>query len=84
MEPTDPDDVVRRGWDLYRRRIRHEVEPEHEGRFLVLDVDSGRYVVADHEVEALDRACEQMPTGTLYLVGVGRRTAHRIGRSACV
>jgi hypothetical protein len=84
MEATNPDDVARRGWDLYRRRIRHEVEPEHEGRFLVVDVNTGRYVVADDEVEALDQAREQMPTGTFYLVRVGRRTAHRIGRSVCL
>jgi hypothetical protein len=82
MKPTDPNDIAQRGWDLYEQRIRAEVEPEHEGRFLVVDVHSGRYVVADEELEAFDRARELMPDGTFYLVRVGRRTAHRIGRRA--
>jgi hypothetical protein len=82
MRATDPDDVAQRGWDLYVRRIRAEVEPEHEGRFLVVDVRNGRYVVADEELGAFDRARELMPDGTLFLVRVGRRTAHRIGRRA--
>ena len=82
MKRLGSDDVARRGWSLYEQQIRPEVEPEHEGRFLVLDVDSGRYVVADDELEALDRAREEMPAGVFYLVRVGRRAAHRLGGRA--
>jgi hypothetical protein len=80
MDATGPDDVSRRGWRLYQERIQSEVEPEHNGRFLVVDVDSGDYVLADDELSAFDRAREQLPDGAFYLVRVGRRAAHRIGR----
>jgi hypothetical protein len=80
VEPLESAEIVRRGWALYDARIRSEVEAEHDGRFLVIDVDSGRYVLADEELEAFDRARETMPGGTFYLMRVGRRAAHRIGR----
>lgn len=57
-----------------------DVEPQHAGRFVVVDVDTGRYAVADQELDAFQQAREQMPDGTFYLVRVGQRAAHRMGR----
>lgn len=71
--------VARRGRELYEASIRAEVEPEHEGRFLVVDVESGAYALADEELEAFSQAREKAPEGTLFLMRVGHRAAHRIG-----
>jgi hypothetical protein len=79
MERYDAQEVSRRGRELYERRIRAQVEPEHEGRFLVVDVESGKYALADDELEAFDRASAQTPEGVLYLIRVGQPAAHRIG-----
>lgn len=74
VEPFESAEIVRRGWALYDARIRSEVEAEHDGRFLVIDVDSGRYVLADEELEAFDRAREEMPSSPSgAAVGVVRR-----------
>ena len=82
MEPNVAQEVARRGKEIYEREIRAEVEPEQEGRFLVIDVKSGSYALADDELEAFDRAREQTPEGLLYLVRVGHRAAHRVGANA--
>ena len=58
------------------------MEPEHEGRFLVVDVESGGYVLADDELEAFDLARKEHPEGVLYLLRVGHRAAHHIGGGA--
>jgi hypothetical protein len=79
MERSMAQEVARRGREIYDREIRAEVEPEQEGRFLVIDVKSGRYALADDELEAFDRAREDTPDGVLYLVRVGHRAAHRVG-----
>ncbi len=79
MERYSAQEVARRGRELYGWRIRPEVEPEHEGRFLVLDVESGEYALADEELEAFDRARAKAPEGVLYLIRVGKPAAHRIG-----
>ena len=79
MEPYTAQKIAQRGKELYERRTRASVEPEHEGRFLVVDVESGGYALADDELEAFDRAREEHPEGVLYLLRVGHRAAHRIG-----
>lgn len=79
MELYTAQEVARRGKELYERRIRSEVEPEHEGRFLVVDVIGGEYALADDELEAFDRAREKSPEGVLYLIRVGQPVAHRMG-----
>jgi hypothetical protein len=82
MERSVAQEVARRGKKLYEQGIRAKVEPEHEGRFLVVDVESGNYALADDELEAFDRAREETPDGLLYLIRVGRQAAHRVGLAA--
>lgn len=79
MDNYTPQEVARRGREIYEQRIRSEIEPEHEGRFLAVDVESGEYALADDELEAFDRAREKKPEGVLYLLRVGHPAAHRIG-----
>ena len=81
MERRRVQEVARRGKEIYERDIRAKVESEQEGRFLVIDVKSGSYALADDELEAFDRAREEAPDGLLYLVRVGHRAAHRLGAS---
>jgi hypothetical protein len=56
------EEVVRRGREIYEREIRAKVEPEHDGEFVVVDVDSGSYEVSESDVEASDRALQKTPT----------------------
>lgn len=72
-------EASRRAREIYERDIRPRVEPEHQGRFLVVDVESGQYALADDELEAFDRARAKVPDGVLHLLRVGHRAAHRIG-----
>lgn len=80
MSEVDAAEIARRGWDVYEGEVNPDVEPQHAGRFVVVDVDTGRYTVADQELDAFQQAQEQMPEGTFYLVRVGQRAAHRMGR----
>jgi hypothetical protein len=82
MERTSAQEIAQRGRKLYEERIRPRVEPEHDGRFLVVDVNSGEYALADDELEAFARAREKAPEGVLFLIRVGHRAAHRIGAAS--
>ncbi len=79
MERHTAQEIARRGRELYERDIRLKVEPQHEGRFLIVDVESGAYSLADDELEAFDQAEAKSPNGLFYLMRVGRRAAHRVG-----
>ncbi len=73
------EDIARRGQELYEQKIRQVVEPEHEGRFLVVDVESGDYEVADDDLTASDKLLERRPGAMLYGLRVGRGYAYRLG-----
>lgn len=71
--------IAVRGQALYERAIRQDVEPQHTGKFLVLDVDTGDYEIDTNEVAAFDRAIARNPSGSRYLVRIGHAAAHRLG-----
>ena len=79
MNGRSTQSVAQRGREIYEANIRADVEPEHEGRFLAVDVESGQYALADEELEAFAQVREKAPEGTLFLIRVGYRAAHRIG-----
>ncbi len=76
------DEIARRGREIYERDVRAEVEREHDGEFLVVDVATGDYAVGQDEDEVFVRAEAKDPEGLFYLMRVGRPAAHRIGGSA--
>jgi hypothetical protein len=78
MRPTT-EEVARRGQELYGRNIRQKVEPEQIGRFLVVDIESGDYEVADDDLSASDRMLARRPEAKLYGLRVGRDYAYRLG-----
>jgi hypothetical protein len=73
------EEVARRGREIYARRIRHEVEPEHEGRFVVVDVTTGAWEIAEDDLVASDRALAKNPDAVLYFARVGHPAAYRLG-----
>lgn len=89
MEPERPkkyaaDEVARRAKELYERRIRESVEPEQAGRYLVVDVESGDYEIADEALAATRALRARKPSATTYLIRVGRTAAFRIGGRSLV
>ena len=76
------EEVARRGQEIYERKIRQEVEPEQIGRFLVVDIESGDYEVADDDLSASARMLARRPDARLYELRVGRDYAYRLGGRA--
>lgn len=73
------EETVRRGEEIYERDIKAEVEADHTGEFVVIDVHTGNYELSPDEAEAFNRAEEKYPDGFFYLKRVGHRAAHRRG-----
>ena len=55
------EETARLGKELYEREIRRQVEADHHGEIVAIDVDSGGWVVGDGEIAALDRLREMHP-----------------------
>lgn len=76
------EEIARQGREIYEREIRREVESDHDGEFLVVDITTGRFSMGQDSEEAFERAEEENPDGVFYLMRVGRKAAHRIGSGA--
>lgn len=72
-------EVARRGQQIYDKRIRADVEEEHRGKFLVVDVRTGEYEMDEDDSVAFDRALEKNPKAILYGIRIGEPAAYRLG-----
>jgi hypothetical protein len=76
------DEIVERGQALYDQKIRAKVEPQHNGKFMVLDIETGEFEIDADSVAALERAEAKHPDPALFLLRVGFPTAVTLG--ACL
>lgn len=77
--PKDPEEFARRAEDYYARALRAKLEPQHVGKYLVLDVDTGDYELDADEVAALQRAEAKHPDRIFYILRVGYRASVGFG-----
>ncbi|HWS89554.1 MAG TPA: hypothetical protein VN282_21460 [Pyrinomonadaceae bacterium] len=73
------EDVIARGKRIYDERLRGELEPDHTGRYVAVEPDTGRYFLGDTSADAVGAAHDAMPGSRFYLARVGYDAAHSIG-----
>ena len=55
------EETVRLGKDIYERVIRPQVEAEHHGEIVAIDVDSGSWAIGDNVRTAAERLRARLP-----------------------
>ena len=75
------EEIGSRGEDIYQKQIRDKVDPKHKGMFLVLDIGTGDYEIADEDLEATKRLLAKNPKAMTYGVRIGYPATHGIGFS---
>lgn len=75
----EAEEIARRGEELYARAIRSQVETQHAGKVLVVDIETGAYEVDADHLQALRRARARCPGGTFYALRIGAPALGRIG-----
>ena len=74
------DEVARLGDEIYERDIRAQVEADHHGEYIAIDVDSGCWGLSDDLRSAREQLRSIQPEASdVWLLRVGHRTLHRIG-----
>jgi ABC-type branched-subunit amino acid transport system ATPase component len=73
------EEFARRGDEIYERDINSRVGPDDEGKFVVIDIETGAYEVDRDEIVASDRLLARYPDAQVWLRQVGSRYAHRFG-----
>jgi hypothetical protein len=70
--------IAERGERIYGERLRATLEPEHRGRFFVLDIVSGDYEVDEEDIGATSRLLLRKPDGILYGLRIGYAAAYKL------
>ena len=83
--PTEPPDrpkeeTRRLGNEIYERDIRRHVEADHDGEFVAIDVESGKWAIGGDMTTAVERLWTLHPPAyDVWCVRVGYRAVASIG-----
>ncbi len=74
-----PDVLAKLGDEIFDRQVKPSLKPEDNGKFVVIDVDTGDYEINEDDYTAVMRLLERKPEADGWLMRVGFRAACRIG-----
>ncbi|MDE3256896.1 MAG: hypothetical protein OYM47_03580 [Gemmatimonadota bacterium] len=73
------EEFARRGDEIYERDIRLRIEADNEGKYVVIDIETGDYEVDADELGASDRLLSRRPDAQMWMRRVGSRYTRRFG-----
>lgn len=76
------DEAAKRGREIYESRLKSEFEPQHIGKFLVIDIETGECEMDEDDMVVSMRAFRKNPNGSRYGMRIGSPTTGTIG-NAC-
>jgi hypothetical protein len=68
-----------RGDAIYEKDIRPRLKPEDDGKFVAIDIETGRYAIDGDELKAGNKLRARVPEAQIWVVRVGSRWVHRFG-----
>ncbi len=74
------EETARLGDEIYERDIRTQVEADHHGEYVAIDVDSGTWAISD-DLRAASKRLRKLRPGAVdvWLLRVGYRALHHFG-----
>ena len=74
------EETARLGDEIYERDIRPQVEADHRGEVVAIDVESGNWAVGDNVIAATDQLrAQRSDANDVWLLRVGYRALHHFG-----
>ena len=65
---------------MYERDIKAQVEADHHGEYIAVDIETGDWAMSDDVLAAAERLRTQRPDAVdVYLLRVGYRALHHFG-----
>ena len=74
-----PQEIARRGEEIYARQISPVHAERSAGQFVVVDIESGAFEIAADDLSATKLLLAKRPSAVLYGLRIGQRAAYRLG-----
>lgn len=75
------EEFVRRGEELYERLIKPEYEPQENGKFVAIDIETGEYEIDEGDLDGALRLHARIPGAQPWLTRIGYGYGRKIGGS---
>ncbi len=72
------DETARLGTAMYSQKIQPTLRTDDDGKFIVLDVDTGDFEMDEDDYTAIMRLRDRRPTGDFWLEQAGEPAAYRM------
>lgn len=79
---TSVSQITKRGEEIYQKQLKETLEPEHHGKYVAIEPESGDYFVGDDPVQADTQAQAKHPDKVFYLKRIGYESAFNSPQSA--
>ena len=66
-----PDKIAEMGETIYNRKLRKRLERKDQGKFVVIDVESGNFVLSTSLIKALQEASKRYPGKIFHTIKIG-------------
>jgi hypothetical protein len=71
-------EFAQRGEEIYKQHILPAIsEEELKGKFVAIEVESGKYFIDDRDIKAIVRAQREFPDKKVYLKRIGYRAVYK-------
>jgi hypothetical protein len=82
MPDTKPqhtlEELARLGAEVFDRQVRPILQPEDDGKFVAIDVDTGDHEINEDDYAAVTRLRTRRPAAEVWLGRVGQPAAYRM------
>jgi len=66
-----PSDIAKRGEEIYFSVIQQQLEPQHNGDYVVIEVETGNFTYNSNPLVALKEAQQKYPGKLFHVIRVG-------------
>lgn len=77
-----PEQLAEKGQKIYNEKLKSILEPDKKGKFVVIEVESGDYFVADTVLEAVQEAQKKYPNKVFHTIKIGYEGIFKMGTYA--
>jgi len=77
--PYSKEEIANRGREIYESQIRSQVEQDHHGKIVAIDIKTEAFEIAKDSLTASDQLLARYSDAQIWFVRIGHRTVHRVG-----
>lgn len=70
--PTiNPNEIARKGEEIYEKNLKDKIEKDYYGKFVAIEVETGKYFLGETLDEASNKAKKKYPDKINYIKKIG-------------